>query len=198
VCASDYLPSPALHGITLGGLAGNFARATGTTSGAAGGEIWVDDNCAGAQTALVVTCGAGFPGGIGVIAYEISGLVTSGAVDQVSAATGTSTGITSGATATTTAITELWVGMSYIFGENITGPPSPWTNTTLSGYDSYGGSLVAGYQVVSSTGTATYASAGAGSAQWVGAVVTLRGLPAPPVARRNPLPMQAVARAAYY
>src|ERR1039457_124610 len=62
VCASDYLPSPALHGITLGGLAGNFARATGTTSGAAGGEIWVDDNCAGGQTALVVTCGAGFPG----------------------------------------------------------------------------------------------------------------------------------------
>jgi hypothetical protein len=198
VCAGDYLPAPALHGITLGGLAGNFARATGTTSGDAGGEIWVDPNCAGGQTVLVVTCGAGWPGGIGVVVYEVSGLVTSGAVDKVSDATGTSTGITSGATATTTAIAGLWVGMGFIFGENITGPPSPWTNTTLSGYDSYGDSLVAGYQVVSSAGTATYASTGAGSAQWVGAVVTLRGLPAPPVARRNPLPMQAVARAAYY
>src|ERR1039457_1905745 len=70
----------AVTGVTLGGLAGNFAKATGSNS-SYDGEIWVDDNCAGGQTSLVVTW-AGTTEAAAVV-YEISGLATSGAVDQV-------------------------------------------------------------------------------------------------------------------
>src|ERR1017187_7326581 len=180
--------APVASGITLGGMP---VAQTGKTTGeqAAGnlcdGEIWIDDNCTGGQTSLAIT-----PNGyahFAVVVYEIAGLVTSGVVDQVASATANSgTAVTSGSTATTTQASEIWVGLgSQYAAASITGPSSPWTNTTLSAYQGGSGSCVTGYQVVSSAGAATYASTGNVSNPWVGAVVTLKGA-APPGATVTP------------
>ena len=207
VCYASSYDASKITGLTLGpsGSGGNFAKATGITSaGYTDAEIWVDHNCAGGQTTLTFTTdgGSGAQSIAGWVVYEISGLTGGGAVDQVSAQGGTTTAVTSGTTATTTAASEIWVGMGTAYYPGITGPSPPWTNTE-TGMGSGSSAIVGGYQVVSSTGTATYASTATGAQQApavAGAVATLMAYvaPGPPVARRNPLPMQAVNRAAYY
>ena len=181
VCAANMGTGHAVSGVTLGLSAGNFAKAAGIVSA----EIWADDNCAGGQTSLAVTFSSDVDGAAAV-AYEVSGLAASGLVDKSSSDSGTGTANTSGSTATTTAASEIWVGLSNTAG-TITGPSPPWINTDIIDFDgSYNDTLATGYQIVSSTGTATYALTSVSTA-WVSAVVTLRAAAAPVIARPAPL-----------
>jgi len=153
VCvASLNATTPAsISGITLGGSADNFAAAVSNTAQTASAFIWVDPNCAGGQTSVVIsgshlTVSAGNGG---VIVYEVSGLAASSVADKTSSSNAASgTTWTSAATATTTQASEFWVGVADAF--NPVGPSSPWSNTAA------GTSAIAGQQIVSSTGTATY------------------------------------------
>lgn len=177
----------AVTSVTLGGSAGNFSSRE--IQGASSGTVplvalWACENIAGGQTSVVITMTGG-TGSVGVIPYvfEISGMPTTagGATDQAAGNTNPgSTAFSSGATPTTTEASEIWIGIgAYAAGSSktITGPASPWTNLTASSA-TIGGvacGAVAGYQIVSSTGTATYSGTISTSEDWAAAVITLQG-----------------------
>ena len=150
---SENSSAQSVSGITLGGSADNFAAAVSDTTQHTTAFIWCDPNCAGGQTAIVIS-GSNLAVGTGqggVVIYEVSGLATSSVVDKTSHSDGTTgTSWTSTATATTTVANEFWVGCADTT-TTPTGPSSPWSNTAPSG-----GHAIAGYQIVASTGTATY------------------------------------------
>lgn len=177
VCIMDteFSFSDNVTAVTLGGSAGNFAQLqTAEEDSDAYVWAWADPNCAGGQTAIAVTVtNATDPV---FIAYEISGLVSTGLLDKSSSGGSLTTSYSSGSTATTAQASEIWVGLASGSDNSgsMTGPSSPWTNTTSNGS---GGSTfgIAGYQIVSSTGTATYAGTAPGTSAAVALVVTLKG-----------------------
>ncbi|HEY2090127.1 MAG TPA: hypothetical protein VGH54_29415 [Mycobacterium sp.] len=163
--------------VTLGGAGDNWAalKAAGDlTNGAEQLAVWADPNCAGGQTNVTVTV----PGVAVTLAYvfEASGIAASSVLDQFGTADsgGTASGpafsvSTGGATAQAS---ELAVACAYGYNTTVTGPSSPWVNTaTLT---STARTLQAGYNVLSSAGTVTYAGS-FGAATFNGQVlVTLK------------------------
>src|ERR1035441_6358715 len=159
VCVASYGTGSAgsVSGVTLGGSADNFAslaavNGTPVTGDSSAAFIWADPDCAGGQTAIVISgtnlaVGSGFGG---VIIYEISGLATSSVLDKSSTAGDSvaASAWSSGATATTTVPNEIWIGCGATDWP-ATGPSSPWTNTAPGGGQGHGG-----YQIVSSIGAA--------------------------------------------
>lgn len=167
-----------VSGITLGGAAGNFASAVAVAGpgSLSDSEIWTDQNCAGGQTSVAITMSSLISGELFASVYEFSGILTSAAVDKTS--TGTTSGaapFSSGTTATTTSPTELYVGITAEDGvTGITGPSSPWINTALLGATTKTG--MAGYQIVSATGTATYSGTYSGTSFGGTVVATIKGV----------------------
>lgn len=125
--------------------------------------------------------------------FEFSGILTISPADQTANSntnTTTNTSWTSTSTATTTQANELWIGVSapQVFASNttqtVTGPSSPWINeTVLSGSYQDGGTgtaskffgyQISGYQIVSSTGTATYSGTNSQNSVYDAAVLTLK------------------------
>lgn len=169
--------NPAVSGITLGGAAGNFAQlvsagTAGTTESIL--EIWADPNCAGGQTSVVVTWAATLTAGC-VWVYEFSGIATASILDKSSTHFTTTTNATwdSGTTATTTQAVELWFGAACGRSTTITGPSSPWNNSTQ--ISNTNRDLLVGYQIVSATGTADYSGSYSPNSFEESAVVTLKG-----------------------
>jgi hypothetical protein len=184
VAASGTTSNPtSVSGITLGGAADNFAQVStfGSSSDAAIGATWLDLNCAGGQTSVAITV-AGGTGTLAVMAsvYEWSGLYPVSPFDQTAnSVSGGSTSWTSAATPTTTQATEVWFGAVFTTASTagtITGPGSPWTNLTQVSQTqgSFEDRWMSGYQVVSSTGTATYSGTVSPSSQWIAKVATFR------------------------
>ena len=167
--------------VQVGSSTDNFAQlATVTDSGSSvSAFIWADPNCAGGQTSVTVTLSTS--DWLLIDVYEFSGVKTSSPLDKSSTGSGTgSTSWSSGTTGTTTQASEAWVGTAIALqsGNNaLTGPSPPWTNSAemdqARGKFNYM-SQMSGYQVASSTGTATYSGTDANSAfDWAAAVVTL-------------------------
>lgn len=184
LAASGTTANPtSVTGVTLGGVADNFSQITtfGSGSDAAIGAVWLDLNCAGGQTSVVITTTGG-SGTLAVMAsvYEWSGLYPVSPFDQTANSVSSgATSWTSTATPTTTQASELWIGGVFTTVSSpgtITGPASPWTN--LSQVSQTQGSFedrwMSGYQVVSATGAATYSGTVAPSSQWISKVFTLR------------------------
>jgi hypothetical protein len=171
--------------ITLGGSAGNFTQIStfGSSSDAAIGAGWLDLNCAGGQTSVVITV-AGGTGTLAIMAsvYEWSGLYPVSPFDQTAGTVGTgTTSWSSGSTPTTVQATEVWIGCGFTTSTasgppTITGPSSPWTNLAQvnQAQGSFNDQWVSGWQVVSSTGTAAYAGTISSSSDWIAKVITLR------------------------
>lgn len=175
---NDVSANPTITGITLGLAAGNFAHlvsagTAGTTASI--NEIWADPNCAGGQTSVVITYSANVNGGLCAWVYEFSGIVTSSPLDQSSTnfTTTTNATFTSNTTGTTTQANELWFGAVDGRSTTITGPASPWINSTQITQNNR--DLMAGYQIVSSTGTATYSGSYSPNSFSEASVVTLKG-----------------------
>ena len=182
--------------VSLGGAAGNFGSivSQGNSSDHAIVTCWGDPDCAGGQTAVAITTtGSSGTQAISAIVFEISGMPSTltGILDKsaVLSSSGFVTSWTLGPTATTTQADEMWLA---IVGGNVssstagtyTGPGSAWTNTVLSGVNNYTGGFsaggVAGYQVVSSTGTASY-NGTCTSSTLDGLVLTLKASSTTPV-----------------
>lgn len=171
--------NPTVSGVTLGGSAGNFAAAaTAYNSSFDNAAIWVDPNCAGGQTSVVISFTGGSGTGVTYAAWvmEWSGISGSSPVDQSSDGNGAGTSFSSGATGTTVQAAELVVGVDANNTSTPTGPSSPWTNLTVlsvtSGVTTM--KLIASYQVASATGTFTYSGSISGSGSWGAAVATLK------------------------
>ena len=201
VCIDGYNSSAlsqSVSGVTLGGSAGNFSQMVTNTTTLTFVAIWADPNCAGGQTTVVISgTNLSTSSGAGgyVVVYEVSGLATASVLDQSSSATGTSTAWSSGATATTTQASEFWVGTAMIQGV-VTVPGAPWITTRNSATQA-----CAGYQIASTTGSATFGNTQSGNFQWSAAVVTLKSLAAAATAlppRIIHVPNPAVLRAAWY
>lgn len=164
-----------VSGVTLGGSAGNFAQlAASALAGAnvCASFIWADPNCAGGQTAIVISGSnlnvATTAGGVTV--YEISGLTASSVLDQSSTSIGASATYTSGTTPTTTQASEIVIGCINFF-DTLSTSPAGYTNSTFT----FG---ITGYKIVSATGAYVYSATQSPSGNYAGAVVALKAAPA--------------------
>lgn len=162
--------------VKTGTNADNWANGITVNSGSTiGTAIWIDPNSAGGSNTIAVTAtGSNLQY---VYTYEVSGIITSSPTDKTSTATGTGTSWTSNTTATTTQASEIWIGgVTVAINATQTGPTSPWTNETAANNTNYTGSAISGYQIVSTTGTATYAGTSGSSGTYAGAVIALKAL----------------------
>lgn len=186
LAASGTTSNPtSITSITIGGSADNFSQLStfGSGSDAAIGAAWLDLNCVGGQTSVVITA-AGGTGTLALMAsvYEWSGLYPVTPFDQTAGTVGTgATSWSSGATPTTVQASELWIGCGFTTSTasgppTITGPSSPWTNLAQvnQAQGSFNDQFVSGYQVVAATGTATYAGTISSASDWIAKVITLR------------------------
>lgn len=168
--------NPNVSGITIGGSADHFTRARQNNAAAvANADIWVDRDCVGGQTSVVVTFSAGTGTGIGIGCWveEWSGVDTSSPVDAVNGATGTSTTWSSGSTGTLAQASEVVTGCVFAFSTTLTTPAAPWTElgTLTAGTNNR---FAAGWQVVSATTAQTFNSTTTGTSDWAAVVVTLK------------------------
>lgn len=180
---------PSITGVTLGGAADNFKNgATGIS--AAGADhalagIWVDNNCAGGQTAIAVTgTNLTMTVSLGITLMEIAGIVTVSPVDQAVPASGASSAPVAGPTPATTIANEIWIGALTGVAALALASSPPWTNFTYETGAESGG----GYQIVNATGTPTYANASTGAvACWAGAIIALKGITGAATAQIGPV-----------
>jgi len=195
--------NPTISGITLGGLADNFASsasAGSTSTDNATTMMWADPGCAGGQTSLSVSFTTGNTGSICGTAMEFAGLLTASVVDKTAGSPNgsTSTSWTSTATSALAQPYEVAIGTVGAFNATaigtITGPSSPWTNLTQETSASTHLGLLTGYQVLASTSAVSYAGSFGVTANYAALVVTFKavGVISPASGR------QAVKRAAYY
>lgn len=157
---SDYADTHSgntISSVELGSSADNWVAAKASQS-QWGAAIWVDPDSAGGNNTVNITL-ANSATSCHVDIYEISGLAASSVTDKTSSSSGTGTSYTSGTTGTTTQAHEFWVGTT---SGLINTFPSGWTELDYSCYD-----------IVSSTGTATFSGTLQTTADWDAVVVTL-------------------------
>lgn len=157
-----------ITGVTLGGSADHWAQQA-TEGGGADTAIvsqWIDTNCAGGQTSVVVTLATGTGQTIMATLQEWNGINNASPLDKTSgnlSDTLTNTTWTSSATAATSQAVEVAIGAAFCFsnsGLTISGPGSPWVNLPqLFQSGAGGGGFLSGYNVLSATGAQTYAGA---------------------------------------
>lgn len=179
---SDSSGAPSVTGMTIGGLADNFAQVINNAFNSTVDAlwnfniVWADPSCAGGKTALSIAVNAAIATAftLDVTVYQVSNIPASAILDRSSsntgqlAANGTWTSLT---TAATTVADEFWLGVAYSdSGLNV--PATGWTDSGINALDSAAG---CGSQVVSATGTATYTDTiGPNPAGYAAAVLTFK------------------------
>jgi hypothetical protein len=167
-----------VSGVKLGGstVTGTVALfnpgGTGAVNSASDGgnvacvSVWLIPNVSGGQTTVDYSSAVS---NIGSVAYEVSGLTASPALDQsASGSSISSSTATSGATGAITGAPEFVVGGAMIFSGAGAGAPSGFT------YVNPAGDIWVGYQIpTSSGGTYTWTQTSAGQ-PWAAAVATLQ------------------------
>jgi|SRR5579859_1577722 len=138
-------------------------------------EWWILPNIAGGQTSVPIT--ASSTTDICAVAYEVSNLALTSPVDQTQSNTSNTTGSTwtSNASGTTAQASEIEFGAVMAVTNGTFTGPGGWTNTSQTAGTL--AKLVCGYQVVSSTGTATYSGTQSGDTDnwgWSAVVITLK------------------------
>lgn len=197
--------TPVVTSVTTNGSAENWAQSAEDADETV--FIWTGPATAGGQQAIPVAFTFGQTATtsdtVSAMAdiFEIGGVASPGPVDRVSTdflAPGGSSSWTSGTTAATRSPSQVWLACAWIgsylsFNSplTVTPPGSPWTTTTvLQTTVQVGGTgtgsrnfayQACGYQVVSATGTATFAGTSSATAFWSAAVVTLKAAPLRPL-----------------
>ena len=147
--------------------------------------IFSAHNVAALVTNNTITCTHPSVGARAMSASEFSGLLTSGAKDQATSATGNGTSPNSGTTATTTQPDELLIGAIGVegpSGDTFT-PGTNYTTGTRSGTS--GGNALTNitinpeYRIVSATGAYAATATLGTSRQWSALIVTYKGVPPP-------------------
>lgn len=189
--------TPTVSSVTTNGTAENWALAKKDADGFI--FFYVDPDTGGGQKIVDVNLALGFTATtsnsacITVDIYEVSGLGVTVTVDQTitdDQDTTPGTTWTSTATPTTTQANEIWFGAVSVSpsAANTTStitPAGSWTNeTTLSSSIQVGGTSTSdkfetfqrsGFEVVGSTGAATYNGTCSASSFWNAGVITLYG-----------------------
>ena len=153
VTAKGSTANPGVSGITIGGNADSFTYAQFFSNNSEyDAEIWYDAGCLGGQTSVVISFSGGTGGTYSTAAqiYEMPGGLSYDTSTGSAATTGTTW--TSTATATTTQAKEIWFGAARTHSTaTVTGA---WTSVVNA--LSNGTNHAAAYQIVTSTGTATF------------------------------------------
>lgn len=186
ICASvavfDGATSSFTVALTLGSSPDNwflnrhYTRTSGGSTSYA--SVWSDANCAGGSDTVTITLtGAtgSFFTGISAQVWEVSGLA--GAVQDTTAAGGSnSPSWDAGAFSppTTTAADEFWFGcLSTPGAATITGPASPWTNTSVA--SGQGSVMLSGFQITTAKGSPSWSGTFSTNSQYAAVGVTLKG-----------------------
>lgn len=175
--------NPTISGITLGGSAGNWASGnTAYNNSYINAGIWIDPNCAGGQTSVVISFAGDSGGGPVTDAWvmEWSGLALTSPVDKAPAGSnGGASSWSSGSTGTLSQANELAIGVVYYqTSGSLTTPGSPWTELAQVGATNL---LGVGYQVVSATTALTYSGTGTGGGSYGTCILTLKVAATTPV-----------------
>jgi hypothetical protein len=174
--AQEATDNPQITGITLGGSAGNFASAnTAYNNSNVNSAIWIDPNCAGGQTSIVITMGSGSGGTPLTAAYalEFSGVATASPLDKApTGQNGSASSWSSGSTGTLSQSSEVAIGVVFTDSSGITSPGSPWTE--LGTLTTGSSRLAAAYQIVSATTALTYNGTTSSSSDYGCCAVTLK------------------------
>jgi hypothetical protein len=187
VCSgsTDITTNPGISSVTLGGAADNWAAAnTAHNNADCNVDQWIDPNCAGGQTAVVITYTGGSGGTAGVAAwvFEVAGLAASPLDKHPAGSNGIGTTWSSGSTGTLGQANEIAFGVvGCIAGApvTITGPGAPWTEESQINVTG-AVSVVAGYQIVSATTALTYNGSNSPSSGFGTCVITLKAGPVTP------------------
>jgi hypothetical protein len=170
--------SPTISGITLGGVADNWAAAA-SGGGGAGVEyaaIWIDPNCKGGQTSVVITLtGGSGSGGVGAYVFEVPSLLTSPLDAAPAGVTGSGTAFTTNATGTLAQPSEIAFAVvgAPSGAAPIIPPGSPWQEQTAIGVAGFL-TMTAAYQVVTTAGSLIYNGTLAASSTWAACIITLK------------------------
>lgn len=189
--------TPTVVSVTTNGVAENWVLAKADADGFI--YWYVNENTAGGQKIIDIALAFGFTAttsnSVCVVPdiFEVSGLGATVTVDRTITAdqdTTPGTSWSSGATLTTTQPDEIWFGGVAVSpsASNTTPtitPSGAWTlEATISSSIQVGGTSTSdkfitaqrtGYQIVSSTGTATYSGTSSASSFWNAGAVTLSG-----------------------
>ena len=161
-----------------------WSRAT-QTLGTAGTttEIWIAPNVSGASASVSITQASLRSA---AVVMEYSGILTASPLDQTANTTGSSTAPVTGTTATTTLANELWVGgIGFISSTPTLGTiQNTFTSITSSQSTSTAANNAKVYAIermVTATGAASSGGTLSPSAQWSGAMITLKAAPVSPL-----------------
>lgn len=181
----------------LGGSAGNFTKLEEFSGNPGGGTVlaslWADPNCAGGQTNITWTDTGTLASPTYWIA-EFSNIALASVFDTGN--TGSGTGSAWSVAFTSTSGVELWLGaLANFSGTAAGGAGHGWTFVNV--VDPNSDTCVYGWQVVSSTGTATFSGTGAGKS-WGGAAAGVKGASTGFTPKANPGLNQSVMRAALW
>jgi hypothetical protein len=181
---------PTISGITLSGKSFTSVVADNNFSGYGDMEIWVLPNCpGGSKTISVSMTGGSGTAFTAAFALEFAGLQSVSPADKSSAnnPSSASASWTSNATPATTHTTELCVGFVPCAAETatiptITGPTSPWTNSSpVTGtFSGNGQAAIFSYQVINTEQAVTYSGTVSATCYSAPAVATFIAA-APPV-----------------
>jgi len=183
ISTCGYYSDPSVSAVTLGGSSDHFAQGADeiTSTLPPGCYAWLDDNCAGGQTAIAITLtGGSGPFGTTVTVLEFSNVVTSSALDQTTGGESSSFPTTfATGNVTTTQAEEVIIGFAATVGSSppsISGPSSGWTNLAAQSENISGTYIatVASYKIVSSTGTMDYSGTLSGSFGYNALILTLK------------------------
>jgi hypothetical protein len=150
------------------------------SAGAETCEIWIDPDCAGGNTTVNITTTNG--GLIILQVFEFSGVAAISPIDGTPASAVSipqTTSWSSGATGTASS-GDLVIGASCGYegasAYTLTGPSAPWTNEAYiaTSQSSIWVRLIAGYQMLSGSGTATYSGTASQAQTWGAAAVALK------------------------
>jgi hypothetical protein len=172
--------NPQVTGITLGGSADNWqAAATAYANADVNAAIWIDPDCAGGQSAVVITCaGSGSQPGLACWVFEIPGVTASPLDAHPAGVNGASSPWSSASTGPLAQAGEIAIGCAACFGSvnALTGPAAPWTGEAVQRVTGTV-SLIAGYQLTPSAAALAYAGTltGTDAIRYGTCIATLKG-----------------------
>jgi hypothetical protein len=171
--------APLFNGSSVAGASKLFDK-QGASTNTVYGAIWMLPNLAGGAASCALTNSGGIvDSNVGLIGIEVSGLGASPSLDSASPNPQTGTNNagnpSSGATGNIVSSPEIILGLAVEYGVTLTLPGGAW-----SGLQTASGLTAAGWQVVTSSGSAyTYTATGS-SASWAAGVAAVKGTSAGP------------------
>ncbi|MFI5286997.1 MAG: alkaline phosphatase family protein [Candidatus Dormibacteria bacterium] len=164
-------------------------RATSAHNGTTGEELWYTANAQSVPTTGKITIATALSGAIAATVVELQGIATSSPLDVSATSSGVSANPSVGPTAATVNPSEIAIGDIGWSGAVSASKASagytllPASQSTVR---NEGAGEAAGVQILSATGTQTFADVLSASVAWTGIIATFEAAPPPPTPTPSP------------